>query len=572
MGRFVVGSVILILVFVGCSTSNDDVARRDDPRIVPTVVKQEESIIAVLPHHDLVKAQREDLLAQLAERAQPETIILVSPNHFAAGQASVQTTDRTWSLQNNTVELLPNKNVINTLVETNVATIEDSSFNSEHGIKNILSDLHTYFPEATLVPMILKDTVTPEQIQRLAEALEQSCARCGLIASVDMSHYNPAAVADIHDIQTLRALSTLDEAGIWKTEVDSPPSLALLLNWAKHKQAEQFVLTDHTNSGTLLGDSDAETTTHILGYYTEGAIQPLTDQVTFTVAGDMMYGREIGYQFQNNNFQDLFANLGNRLFWGTDVSWANLEGPVSDQVVPQDRVAENLVFLFSNQTSLALRYLKLTTVGLANNHTANKGSSGLETTRRVVEEAGIDWQGDPNQVSEVLSLDRYTQGDVTVAMISVHALIPTTGLTDLIAQEHAAGNFVMVLPHWGAEYNTTHSAGQEQLARQWITAGADLIIGMHPHVVQDAQLIDGKPVLYSLGNFVFDQTFSRETQQGLVVAGSVSADQLTLALAPIVDHQLKPELARGADKQVIVDRICAQLQDYCSGDVVTVPR
>lgn len=569
MGRLVTGSIILLLILGGASCTSS-VPSPVQTVQHETIARPNLPLVAVLPHHDLVQIQRQNLLATLAERSQPETIILVAPNHFAAGQANIQTTDRVWSIKGDTVEISSNEQVITDLLHTNVVTLEDSSFSNEHGIKNILSDLYTNFPHSKIVPLILKDTVTAEEIKHLTTVLAESCLECGLIASVDMSHYNPAAVADIHDIKTLRALSALDAEGIWKTEVDSPPSLVLLLAWAKHNQVEQFVLTDHTNSGTIFGDADGETTTHILGYYTAGAIEPIPDQITFTIAGDMMYGRAVGALFQENNFRDLFANLGNRLFWGTDISWANLEGPVSDKFVQQDQNAENLVFLFSQQTTYALQYLKLTTVGLANNHTANAGTAGLETTRTVVEKAGIDWQGDPNQISEALSLDRYTQGDVTIAMISVHALIPTTGLTDLIAQEEQAGNFVMVLPHWGAEYGIVHSAGQEKLAREWMAAGADLIVGMHPHVVQDAQLIDGKLVIYSLGNFVFDQTFSAETQQGLIVTGAISADKLKLVLVPIVSRKIKPQLARGAEKQVLIDRICAELGESCKDGTITI--
>lgn len=537
-----------------------------------TVAEPTVPLVAVLPHHNLVQAQRQDLLATLSAQSQPDTIILVSPNHFSAGQAGVQTTERVWEITGGSEQVQPAGQVISALVTAGVASDEDSSFNSEHGIKNVLSDLHAAFPNSNIVPLILKDTTTSDQLNALATMLAEVCADCGLIASVDMSHYNPAAVADVHDLKTLRALQSLDETAIWDVEVDSPPSLALLLAWAKQQQVEQFVLTDHTNSGTLLGDPDAETTTHILGYYTAGQPVEPEDQSTFTLAGDMMYGREIGYQFQNNNYQDLFTNLGNRLFWGTDVSWANLEGPVSDQEVVQNRQPDNLTFLFSKQAVQALRYLKLTSVGLANNHTANHGRAGLETTQQMVESIGIDWVGDPYEINGT-SIDRYTQGELTLSLIAVNQFDGNlTGLTDLIAQEDQAGNFVVVVPHWGTEYVTGHTRVQEQLATDWVEAGADLIIGMHPHVVEDAQVIQGKLVLYSLGNFVFDQTFSTETQQGLVVTGVLSKQGLKLVLVPIVSRQLKPQLLTGESKQQMIDHVCANIQSYCQAGTITINR
>ena len=142
----------------------------------------------------------------------------------------------------------------------------------------------------------------------------------------------------------------------------------------------------------------------------------------------------------------------------------------------------------------------------------------------------------------------------------------------MIQQEDTADQFVIVLPHWGNEYQTTHSSRQESLAQDWITAGADLIIGMHPHVVQDAEIIDGKLVLYSLGNFVFDQTFSKETQQGLIVTGVLSDDEVEVVLVPIVSRKLKPELAWGDEKQVLVNRICQSIEKYCNDGTIILER
>ncbi len=110
------------------------------------------------------------------------------------------------------------------------------------------------------------------------------------------------------------------------------------------------------------------------------------------------------------------------------------------------------------------------------------------------------------------------------------------------------------------------------MARQWLAAGADLIIGGHPHVVQDAQIIDGKLVLYSLGNFVFDQTFSEETQRGLIITGELTAENLKIVLVPIRSLNLKPEILSGADKQQLIDRVCANLEDYCQNGIINLPR
>ena len=76
--------------------------------------------------------------------------------------------------------------------------------------------------------------------------------------------------------------------------------------------------------------------------------------------------------------------------------------------------------------------------------------------------------------------------------------------------------------HWGTEYKETHSSTQELLAKVLVDAGADLIVGHHPHVVEDVQIVDGVVVFYSLGNYIFDQYFDDDVQTGLVLSLSLT--------------------------------------------------
>lgn len=89
------------------------------------------------------------------------------------------------------------------------------------------------------------------------------------------------------------------------------------------------------------------------------------------------------------------------------------------------------------------------------------------------------------------------------------------------------GDLVVVSFHWGDEYQTKHNQKQEQFAKAAIDAGADLIIGHHPHVVQEVEQYKDGWIAYSLGNFVFDQNFSKETTQGLVLKVKISGGKIT---------------------------------------------
>lgn len=538
---------------------------RSDPNNMTNQSTQ--PLVVIVPHHDLVKKPRSAVLQALSVNSQPDTIVVISTNHFNIGTSDIITTDRAWVVNHGEQTIAPATDIIAALTQTTSASIEDSIFDGEHGIKNLLGEIKEFYPAAQLVPIIIKDTVQPEALEELLQFFSEQCRDCGLMASVDMSHYQPAKVAEIHDKKTIRALTNLDELEILNVEVDSNPALWLTVQWAKARGLEKFVLADHTNSGLLVGDMDAETTTHIMGYYMAGERQFVKDSLTFTFAGDGMFGREIGYQFQND-FSALFSNLGNRTFWGTDISWMNLEGPISENDIEQSREPQNLSFNFSNQALDALKYLKLTTVGLGNNHTHNQGRLALETTQQLLTAENIDWNGHPTEVSQE-AIQRYTQGELTVALIAANVMNSSEGVEQLVQQEHQAGNVVIVLPHWGQEYFNFHSPVQEEQATTWIAAGADLIIGSHPHVVQAAQMIDGKLVIYSLGNFVFDQTFSTETQQGLIVTGELTADEIKIVLVPTISRNYKPEIAQGKIKQAIIDHVCSDESVECVDGVVT---
>ncbi len=587
----VIGAAIFLLflgvgAFVATLTSTrDEVDSHDAVGVVEAVRERfADPLVMVVPHHDLVKSRRTRLFKDRSSTTQPDTIILLSPNHFDAGTDDIITTNRVWTVDSGEGSIEPATAVVDALVDAGLMTLDDTVFRSEHGIKNLLGEIHEFFPDATLVPVVLKERVDPARVELLVETLTAMCDECGVIASVDMSHYQPAAVAAVHDIKTIRALTTMNVSEVWDVEVDSQASLAFLVQWAQVNGLQWFELVDYTNSGVLEGNPEQETTTHLFGYFVEDATEAadypsdavpdamneVRDVLTFTFGGDAMFGRFVGGQFQGDNFRELFTRLGDRTFWGTDVSWVNLEGPVSDVEVSQSTEPDDTRFLFSRQAVTALEYLRLTTVGLGNNHTFDAGEAGFATTKSVLSGADVDVHGHPHSVSEE-SVVRYEQGSVQVSLIAVNVLAGVDGLEELILREDDAGRVVVVLPHWGVEYQTRHSRQQEELARAWVAAGADLVVGSHPHVVQDAQLVDGRPVFYSLGNFVFDQTFSDETQRGLLLAGEIRSDALRVVLVPAVSHSLRPELAHGEMRQQIIDRVCSGIAEACADGVIELP-
>lgn len=239
----------------------------------------------VVPHHNLVRAQRQDLLAQAAAQVNRKTIYVVSPNHFEGGQGDAITTSRVWTLEQGLY--YPEQTVINTLLERGVVVDDDVPFVREHGVFNVLPDLQAVWPEATVVPIMLREHISKAKTGELLEAMYAACANCLVVASVDFSHYQPEELANIHDVATIRDLTALDEHNIWQAEVDSPPSLAVMMGWGRLHNAWSFDLRNRTNSGTIAGNPEVETTTHLFGWYQVGQRQPVAEVTTF-MAGPLV--------------------------------------------------------------------------------------------------------------------------------------------------------------------------------------------------------------------------------------------------------------------------------------------
>lgn len=273
------------------------------------------------------------------------------------------------------------------------------------------------------------------------------------------------------------------------------------------------------------------------------------EEMTFMLAGDAMFGRAVYYQF-HENLTDAFQNLGQGFFQG-DITLLNLEGPIVNKEFTPDVTPDNLIMKFPPQTKDALTWIGINTVGLANNHTDNQGESTLQFTREILNNTQIETIGDPKNENNIVKT--FQKGNQKTSIIALNILANSTDISEIIKEQKNARAFVIIFPHWGSEYQTTHNTSQEKLAHQWIDQGADLIVGSHPHVIQDTELYLEKPIIYSLGNFLFDQTFSQNTQRGLVLKGKINKNKLTLEFLPVKSVHLRLELLEGEEKEKIVE-------------------
>lgn len=291
--------------------------------------------------------------------------------------------------------------------------------------------------------------------------------------------------------------------------------------------------------------------------------------ISFVIGGDVMLGRAVAWQFDNDVTQ-AFKDLGENYFSGVDLGLVNLEGPISADDFPANPTSDNLIFNFPPQTIDALKYLGLNAVSLGNNHSQNQGQTGLENTRVMLKNANITSIGSQTTFNEN-SLVRFGNGPKKLSVLTINCLETDTDLTSTIEAEKTAGNFVLVFPHWGSEYQSKHSSSQSELAHVWIDSGADMIIGSHPHVIQDAEIYQNKPIFYSLGNLVFDQPFSVETQRGLILKGEISDQKIKIQILPTKIVKNRVSLFEGEEKEEALFRFKTDLgSDNFQGDIFTI--
>lgn len=285
---------------------------------------------------------------------------------------------------------------------------------------------------------------------------------------------------------------------------------------------------------------------------TPARLHPLPDtpppiphtQLIFT--GDIMLARAVEWSIKEEGAGYPFLLWDAGLFTDADAVIGNFEGTIRDT----EHIEQTNVMAFDTLPEYVapLADAGFTHLSLANNHADDFGQATTDFTRATITDAGITPFGDPFTSEDFVTR---IDGDVPVSLIGFHAFNEeTASIVEMIRAEDAAGNFVIVYPHWGVEYNHEPSFSQTTAAQIWIDAGADLIIGAHPHVVQTAEIIDGVPVVYALGNFLFDQDFSRATQIGAVADVTISASEITITFSPVsilkrqmfIDHELDETL------------------------------
>jgi poly-gamma-glutamate synthesis protein (capsule biosynthesis protein) len=223
-----------------------------------------------------------------------------------------------------------------------------------------------------------------------------------------------------------------------------------------------------------------------------------------------------------------------------DLTFGNLENPISSRGVNLGSVYS---FRADPRSVTGLKLAGFDVLSIANNHLWDYGGEAFLDTMAILRSAGIDFVGGGLNYDEAHQPVIKTVYGTKIAYLGYTNLLPAvygsktaspaSALLDLnkviedIKKAKTEADIVIVSVHWGEEYQSSANDYQKQVGRALVTAGASLVVGHHPHVIQEVEHYQGGWIAYSLGNFVFDQNFSKETQEGLLLKVKVEEGKVT---------------------------------------------
>ncbi len=274
-----------------------------------------------------------------------------------------------------------------------------------------------------------------------------------------------------------------------------------------------------------------------------------------------------------------------------DLTIGSLDGSISD-LIPPEPCSEIVNLIGPSRTTEGLNYAGFDVMTVATNHALDCGSLGWRCDGRALNDTLLNLLSAgilPIGIGSDLTLARAPHvvevGGVRFAFLGINAIsgeatwadsshAGTAPLSDGamaevaadIATAHRLADVVIVLPHWGVEYASEPDASQRTWAAQLVAAGADLVIGNHPHIAQPVQIFpNGSIVAYALGNFVFDQG-TKDTQQGLVFEAVYRGTKLeSWRLLPVrINKFFQPTWTSPAETQAILERL-AQASQFLAG-------
>ncbi len=318
----------------------------------------------------------------------------------------------------------------------------------------------------------------------------------------------------------------------------------------------------------------------------EKAAEEKQPELRFMAVGDIMLGRGVGMRLQKAGSYEKAFELVTPLLKQGDVVFANLESPLTSSTHSLDS-KRKIVLKGKPEAVSALTSAGFNLISLSNNHMLDYYEKGLFDTMSILEENAIAHAGGGRNISEAREPAIMEKNGLRIGLLAytdmAELVFAGNPYLSFAAGEKKSGvvprkyetvredilklrsqvDLIAVSLHWGIEDSFKVTPEQVEFAHKLIDDGADMILGHHPHQFQGMELYKGKPILYSMGNFLFDQN-DPENMESFIIDMKYSGTALTsLTAIPVrILEKSYVEVQTGEKARNILDRqaeLCRKL-------------
>lgn len=332
------------------------------------------------------------------------------------------------------------------------------------------------------------------------------------------------------------------------------------VNQSTNQSAGSQISTENTEDN--LGDNGAKDETQPSQSGNENGTRG--ESTTIIFAGDVLIATAMERYYDSEGISRLVSEKLLTEMVDADICMVNNEFQFSDRGTPM----EDKQFTFQTDPKYVqiLKDMGVDIVSLANNHSLDFGTEALQDTFATLDNAGILYAGagDTRERAEALQVIEVngqkfgflaatrvipvSQWNVEFRQPGLFATYDDTRLIECIEAAKAECDFLTVYVHWGIEREAYPQDYQTAIAKRCFEAGANLVIGAHPHVLQGIEFIEDKPVFYSLGNYIFAQTIARTA----LVKVEVQADgEATYSLIPAFAKDGQTKVFEGVEAEAL---------------------
>jgi len=411
------------------------------------------------------------------------------------------------------------------LIKNSYVDVREDAFLYNDDFFTLFGKVKKAYPSARIVPLLFQQNCNKLDRYKLSRLLTGERGNILVIADFNKINSSIKAINDLRDVMTRRVIGTLSISNVEKLAVKNKESLKAFVYMMHFLKAH----------ATFKDKIDAKDPT-----------------ISFLGFGDIMLDRSVRKLMDKNGLDYPFRNVVNELN-GIDYIFANFEGPIKEHQV---RTSKSISFRFKPDVAEVIKNTGINIVSIANNHALDQGWGGRDDTMKFLKEVGVHYFGHPkNEFEDNAYMGKV--GDKTIAFIGFDDTIfkvDGAKVEQMVKELKQIADYVIVSVHWGVEYVHQPTKRKQWLAHLLVDSGADAVIGHHPHVVQTMEIYKNKPIFYSLGNFVFDQYFSQDTQEGLGVGMTLNKGEITVYLLPYSIPRSQPVFMDGEKKTQFLEK------------------